>query len=557
MDFLRHLNRSHFWLTAALALALTSTTQVSAQDAPRVEPDQITIAAEAGKVSFSMFGSDVGFFREIRFVNDDEGSKIEGIIVAMGRARGERRNASIRTSGATPGIYFVELVDSRGNAVTLDLEVIVEGDEEVEELSAPEISKDLIEIPADAGRVSFSMFGPDVGLFMEIQAVPDDDRADTEGIRIAMGRARGEKRNASIRTSGATPGLYFVELHDGRGDAVTLDLEVIVEEMEEPEVVENEPEPVQVEQEEPEPDQGEQQSGDAGSAPQGPASLQILGFMDELIPGLMSVELGGVTISIEETTQGDQPEFRTYTYGSAEYSDIVLTIMSGPATVALADWFDDTQRSGGTGDALRRDAILTFGDQSGEPGVQFAAQGCLPVALESTDSRLERHRLTLRPQRIEQTMSAEIGVGSFTLDTSTVRGLRVEIDVDGTVVELINVMTAGGMPEAEMVEASSSSSQQSESTMGHAYVTDLELEVPVGHDSGILSQLMHAVVNQGQDVSAAIRITVEARDGSLEQESLYETCRLRSLNLGSFNMMNSQSVPMLKAVFVPQRLVVQ
>ena len=557
MDFSRHLNRSHFWLTAALTLALTSATQVSAQNAPRVEPDQITIAAEAGKVSFSMFGSDVGFFREIRFVNEDEGSKIEGIIVAMGRARGERRNASVRTSGATPGIYSVELVDSRGNAVTLDLEVIVEGDEEVEELSAPEVSKDLIEIPADAGRVSFSMFGPDVGLFTEIQAVPDDDRSDTDGIRIAMGRARGEKRNASIRTSGATPGLYFVELLDGHGDAVRLEMEVIVEEVEEPEVVEEEPEPVQVEQEEPEPDQGEQMSADADSAPQGPANVQILGFMNELIPGVVGIELGGVTISIEETTQGDQPEFRTYTYGSAEYSDIVLTIMSGPATVALADWFDDAQSSGGTTDALRRDVVLTFGDRSGEPGVQFAAQGCLPVALESTDSRPERHRLTLRPQRIEQTMSAEIGVGSFTLDAGTVRGLRVEIEVDGTVVELINVMTAGGMPEAEMAEASSGSSQQSESTMGHAYVTDLELEVPVGHDSGILGQLMHAVVNQGQDVSAAIRITVEARDGSMEQESLYETCRLRSLNLGSFNMMNSQSVPMLKAVFVPQRLVVQ
>ena len=53
---------------------------------------------------------------------------------------------------------------------------------------------------------------------------------------------------------------------------------------------------------------------------------------------------------------------------------------------------------------------------------------------------------------------------------------------------------------------------QNESTMGHAYVTDLELEVPVGHDSGILGEFMHAVVNQGQDVSAAIRITVEARN---------------------------------------------
>ena len=541
---------SYIWLITLFAFALIPPLEVAAQDAPRVEPDQITIAAEAGKVSFSMFGSDVGLFREIRLVSDDERSEIEGIAVAMGRARGERRNASIRTRGATPGLYLVELVGARGNAITLDLEVIVEGDEEIEELSAPVVDPDLITIPADGGRVSFSMFGPGVGLFAEIQIVADDERSDTDGIRVAMGRARGEKRNASIRTSAATPGLYFVELLDGRGDAVTLDLEVVVEE-DEAEVEQEEP---VFEPDEPEPDQGEQLAADVDSAPQGPASVQILGIFDESIPGLTSIELGGVEIGIEETTMGDQAEYREYTYASHEYADIVLTILSGPAIEPLQDWFESAQGAGGAGDALLRDVIMTFGDPSGEPGVQFAAYGCSPVALEDTHPK--SHRLTLRPQWMEQTMSAQIGVGSFTLGGGPGKGVQVEIDVDGTVVELSTVVTAGGVAEAEETEASSGASQQNEVTMGHAYVTDLELEVPAGLDHGILGQLMNAVVNQGNDVSADIRITVHARDGSLEQDSLYETCRLRSLDLGTFNM-NSQSVPMHKAVFVPQRLLVQ
>jgi len=189
-------------------------------------------------MSFSMFGSDVGLFKEIRLVSEDERSDIEGIVVAMGRARGERRNASIRTNGATPGLYYVELVDGRGDAVRLEMEIIVEGEEEAEELSVPEVSKDLIEIPANAGRVSFSMLGPQVGLFKAIQVVADDDRSGTDGIRIGMGRSKGQKRNASIRTTGAVPGLYFVELLDDRGDAVRLEMEVIVEGDEEIEKVE-------------------------------------------------------------------------------------------------------------------------------------------------------------------------------------------------------------------------------------------------------------------------------------------------------------------------------
>ena len=609
MGFSRRRDRSHLWLTAAFTVALTATTQLAAQDAPRVEPDQITIAAEVGKVSFSMFGSDVGLFKEIRLVSEDERSEIEGIIVAMGRARGERRNASIRTSGATPGIYSVELVDSRGNAVTLDLEVIVEGDEEADELSVPEVNKDLIEIPADAGRVSFSMLGPQVGLFKAIQLVADDERSDTEGIRIAMGRARGEKRNASIRTSGATPGLYFVELLDGHGDAVRLEMEVIVEgdeeaeELSTPEVSKDlieippsagrvsfsmlgpqvglfkaiqlvaddersETEGIRIamgrargekrnasirtsgatpglyfvellddrgdavrlemevivegdeeieEVEEPSTSDGNQagqQAAEIESAPGGPVVVQILSLTDDPLP-VTDIELGGVDIEVVEATTGDHSDYREYTYGATEYRDITLTILHSPPVQPLLDWANEAIIQG-LDNVSRRDIVFTFGDRDGVPGVQYNANGSVPVSVDMDGAEAggsQSISFTLRPQMVEPTMSSDIGPGEFTLPSAESGGARfdIEIDVDGRNVKLAMARFAGGELVVEESEASSGSSQHNESTMGHNSVNELVIEVPSGLDEGILGELMHRVASQGDDLSAEIRIVALAR----------------------------------------------
>ena len=125
-------------LAACLATALAGSAELAALDPPRVEPDQLTIPAARGKVSFSMYSPDHRLFTEIRLVDADGATELEGVVVGMGRARGERRNASIRTAGATPGVYSVELVDVDGDVVPLDLEVTVEGDEPPE-LEVPDV----------------------------------------------------------------------------------------------------------------------------------------------------------------------------------------------------------------------------------------------------------------------------------------------------------------------------------------------------------------------------------------------------------------------------------
>ena len=233
MECSRNGNQAHLWLIVGLALALSAPPRVAAQDVPRVEPGQVTLSAESGKVSFSMYGDGLGLFKEIRIVSEDLDGTTEGIRIGMGRARGTRRNASIRTSDATPGPYRVELVGFRGDVVQLDLEVIVEGEEGEEDVGeeedAPRVEPGRVTIPAAGGRVSFSIYGDGLGLFKEIRIISEDPEGTTEGISIGMGRARGTRRNASIRTSDATPGPYRVELVGFRDHIVPLDLEVIVE----------------------------------------------------------------------------------------------------------------------------------------------------------------------------------------------------------------------------------------------------------------------------------------------------------------------------------------
>ncbi len=232
MQCSRSRNHAHLLLIVGLALALVAPPQILAQDVPRVEPGQVTLSTDGGKVSFSMYGDGLGLFKEIRIVFEDPDGTTEGIRISMGRARGTRRNASIRTADATPGLYSVELLGFRGDIVPLDLEVIVEGDEGEEDAGEEEdalrVEPGRVTIPADGGRVSFSIHGDGLGLFKEIRVISEEPDGTTEGIRIGMGRVRGTRRNASIRTSDATPGPYRVELVGFRDHIVPLDLEVIV-----------------------------------------------------------------------------------------------------------------------------------------------------------------------------------------------------------------------------------------------------------------------------------------------------------------------------------------
>ncbi len=105
--------------------------------------------------------------------------------------------------------------------------MIVEGDEGEEDVGEEEnalrVEPGRITTPADGGRVSFSIYGDGLGLFKEIRVISEDPEGTTEGIRIGMGKARGTRRDASIRTADATPGQYRVELVGFRDHIVPLD----------------------------------------------------------------------------------------------------------------------------------------------------------------------------------------------------------------------------------------------------------------------------------------------------------------------------------------------
>lgn len=85
--------------------------------------------------------------------------------------------------------------------------------------------------------------------------------------------------------------------------------------------------------------------------------VAVQGMYDE-VPGVVTMDPGRVTVSIEEATQGDMPDYRTYTYGSHEYDDLTLTVQTGPGMVKLQKWADKAMKVGGQGDALRRDISL-------------------------------------------------------------------------------------------------------------------------------------------------------------------------------------------------------
>ncbi len=163
MDFLRSQSQAHIWFIAGLVIGCVGPLQVAAKDAPTVQPSEISIPADGGRVSFSMLGSGLGLFTEIRIVADDEDGNTEGITIGMGRAQGTRRNASIRTSEATPGNYHIELVDFRDNIVQLDMAVTVEGDgdtgqQEVNEEEEDSPNGDQLLIPDDFDRYKFAVY---------------------------------------------------------------------------------------------------------------------------------------------------------------------------------------------------------------------------------------------------------------------------------------------------------------------------------------------------------------------------------------------------------------
>jgi hypothetical protein len=133
--------------------------------------------------------------------------------------------------------------------------------------------------------------------------------------------------------------------------------------------------------------------------------VEIQGIYGE-VPGVVDFDAGRVTFTIEETTQGDQPEYRTYTYGSHEYEDLTLTVQQAPGETKIQDWVDKATKMGGAGSSLRRDitASLLARDKS-KVLKTINCFGCFPLSFDaggqSTSSEIKTLTLTCNVNYIE------------------------------------------------------------------------------------------------------------------------------------------------------------
>jgi len=133
--------------------------------------------------------------------------------------------------------------------------------------------------------------------------------------------------------------------------------------------------------------------------------VEVKGIYGE-VPGVTKIDPGRVRISIEETTQGDKPEYRTYTYGKHEYDDLTMTVQQGPGMVKLQKWADKAMKVGGQGDALRRDiSIYLLARDKSTVLKTINCFGCYPVSFNagdhSTGSDVKAITLTCNISRIE------------------------------------------------------------------------------------------------------------------------------------------------------------
>jgi hypothetical protein len=91
-------------------------------ETPRVEPSQLSLDADGGAASFTMFGNDMAVFQTIELVPDGSTSS-KGTRIAMKSPKGNQRHVSIRVSRAEPGNFGVQLTDVDGGIHRLDLSV--------------------------------------------------------------------------------------------------------------------------------------------------------------------------------------------------------------------------------------------------------------------------------------------------------------------------------------------------------------------------------------------------------------------------------------------------
>ncbi len=127
------------------------------------------------------------------------------------------------------------------------------------------------------------------------------------------------------------------------------------------------------------------------------------------VPGVTSVDIGRLTITVEEATQGDKPEHRTYTYGSHEYDDCTFVVQQGndAESKALTKWVKSATQQGGAGDVLRRDCSLYYLARDKQTVLRVVNLfQCYPVSANEGDhdtgSNIKSMTVTLNVARIEE-----------------------------------------------------------------------------------------------------------------------------------------------------------
>jgi hypothetical protein len=133
--------------------------------------------------------------------------------------------------------------------------------------------------------------------------------------------------------------------------------------------------------------------------------VEVKGMYGE-VPGVVEVDCGRLTVTVEEATQGDKPEYRSYTYGSHEYEDFTMVVQQGPGNVKLQKWFKAATQQGGSGDALRRDVSLYLLARDKSTVVRtINCFGLFPVSFNagdhSTGSDVKTATITCKVDRIE------------------------------------------------------------------------------------------------------------------------------------------------------------
>ena len=325
----------------------------------------------------------------------DADGDTDGIVIRMGRARGQRRNASIRTNDAEPGEYSVELVYGQSGRTQLGLTLLVF------ELAAPDVRPERIELALDSQQVDFELRGPGLGLFEEIRLLDDEAGDNTEGMAVGMSpRAAADRRGAWARADdGASPGLYRVELIDGDGEVYELDLEIEVEG--EPPQDEGDSDDVAVD------DRDHSSDGGGGSFFGG-------GDVDQEVVGkAFKVEINGQFIPIVSVSGGDlHAETAEASSGSSQHNESTMghnyitnltlesffTSDSHVIQHLVMEWIEE---SGGP-----VDVAITELAKDESVVKTYLYSNCVPVAyvpprVAADAGEILKHELTLKPGRLE------------------------------------------------------------------------------------------------------------------------------------------------------------